>query len=883
MVFKITRVGSIPAILGPLYLNSKFKNRRNKILYATLPNLNKIFSQLSRSNEIFVNQIWTDSNSNSNISAASRKPNSFSKEQSAPILQHNWIISLTAGGVVQDTTQDKFSNLKRITGKKLISSLDILIKNKNIIKNKLCLNLTENNVGSLSYLLLNGLNNFCKKNNVSFQTPKNRLLSHFKFFNIVDFHNSIKYPRTGLTNFKHARYVQNFYKNNLLTKKSGYLRCFSKTNKVRAFVSFKKLNKLFYFSRNSSNIEHYSLTSYNSFYTYVLFNDATCNFNNSWLNIVFPKQTGCNKLMYDHLSSTNDGTSFFIQNPEAPTFDNINTNVYGRAYLSNYHTHYYNPLCANYGFAKLDKKKVHNTLPLWSGYYNNLFLSRTDNISAKSLFMSISFSDQDQFLKMGTFFADIKFSNFYLNYFPTLVNINKYSQSNLLSLTVKHGSAFLNFLRWRKFTTRSDIHKRVSLLIDSYENDFKTLCDETIYDKFSDLKYIFCNLPYFNNSTTQQLNNFPAHNIDNQLARHLSELSVSFKKSGSFITLSTDEDFQSIPKVRHLQIFKEFAYLGDVEHSIHDTYLRNIEHEESFYPNNYKPNYTNTFAKVFFTHSNNSHNSINITNSIRGALNFIVNPLDLKLLLKSCNLQKHSNHTTKHLSTIMCTFFIKILTRINNKLCTNYFCNNLVPNPHFNFSIFKKVSGSHAEGVFTMSSVPWHYNSIIRFMEFCSGKKVLFQFYPFLFQSVEKYYVVTYKRWMTRMTYYERKLGHRFFLEEALHLIHLTLNLHDPKIMCTWLKAIILRISFWKTRSIFRFLKYLFSQYFHLILNDIGSKGLKICLRGKISAAGNSRTRTILYRTGQTSHANTSLKVLNEFMTIGTFTGVMGFQIWIFY
>jgi len=62
-------------------------------------------------------------------------------------------------------------------------------------------------------------------------------------------------------------------------------------------------------------------------------------------------------------------------------------------------------------------------------------------------------------------------------------------------------------------------------------------------------------------------------------------------------------------------------------------------------------------------------------------------------------------------------------------------------------------------------------------------------------------------------------------------------------------------------------------------MHEVGSKGLKICLRGKISAAGNSRTRTILYRTGQTSHANTSLKVLNEFMTIGTFTGVMGFQI----
>lgn len=32
------------------------------------------------------------------------------------------------------------------------------------------------------------------------------------------------------------------------------------------------------------------------------------------------------------------------------------------------------------------------------------------------------------------------------------------------------------------------------------------------------------------------------------------------------------------------------------------------------------------------------------------------------------------------------------------------------------------------------------------------------------------------------MVFYERKLGHRFFLEESLHLIHLSFILRDPKI-----------------------------------------------------------------------------------------------------
>ena len=54
-------------------------------------------------------------------------------------------------------------------------------------------------------------------------------------------------------------------------------------------------------------------------------------------------------------------------------------------------------------------------------------------------------------------------------------------------------------------------------------------------------------------------------------------------------------------------------------------------------------------------------------------------------------------------------------------------------------------------------------------------------------------------------------------------------------------------------------------------------------LKGKISVAGNSRKRSILYRVGQTSHAKVSLKVVHTMDTIVTFTGVMGFQVWIFY
>lgn len=208
---------------------------------------------------------------------------------------------------------------------------------------------------------------------------------------------------------------------------------------------------------------------------------------------------------------------------------------------------------------------------------------------------------------------------------------------------------------------------------------------------------------------------------------------------------------------------------------------------------------------------------------------------------------------------------------------------NLTPHASFRKSLNKKVLNSFTNKSLDENLIPWYYHTLVRFLEHCSGKKVFFQFYPFMNQSVSAEHAARYSRWLPRMAFYERKLGHRFFLEEALHIMHLSFALRDPKILASWLKAMILRISFWKTRSIFRFLKYLFHNYFRFIFDDIGIKGLKIKLKGKISAAGNSRKRTILYRVGKTSHSETRIRVLTEFATVNTFTGVMGLSIWLFY
>ena len=208
---------------------------------------------------------------------------------------------------------------------------------------------------------------------------------------------------------------------------------------------------------------------------------------------------------------------------------------------------------------------------------------------------------------------------------------------------------------------------------------------------------------------------------------------------------------------------------------------------------------------------------------------------------------------------------------------------NLVPNTAFNYKLTKSLVSYNSKFFIKDNFTPWIYNNVIRFMEFCSGKRAFVQNYSFLNQSVDLTYTALYKRWMPRLFFYERRLGHRFFLEEALHILHIGFVSRDSKILNSWLSAIIKRISFWKTRLIFRFIRYLFNNYFSYVFRNLGLKGFKVRLKGKISVAGNSRKRSILYRSGTTTHSNSSVRVVHTFSNISTFTGALGFQIWLFY
>lgn len=264
-----------------------------------------------------------------------------------------------------------------------------------------------------------------------------------------------------------------------------------------------------------------------------------------------------------------------------------------------------------------------------------------------------------------------------------------------------------------------------------------------------------------------------------------------------------------------------------------------------------------------------SKNLIKITPSIYSYTLYISNPLLYKLV----SLRQRA--LGGKLGLLETSPYIESSTLLNST--------NLKTSNSFRKVFKKKAFDYYSMCSFSENIIPVYYNTLIRFLEHSTGSPVIIQFYPFMYQSVTSDWVTRYRYWLPRMRSYERSLGHKFFLEEALHIMHLAFSLRDSKLFSSWLKAIILRISFWRTRSIFRFLKYLMISHFSHVFSDLKVKGLKIKLKGKISVAGNSRKRSILYRVGKTSHSELSLRVDHTKTTVNTFTGVMGFQVWIFY
>lgn len=209
------------------------------------------------------------------------------------------------------------------------------------------------------------------------------------------------------------------------------------------------------------------------------------------------------------------------------------------------------------------------------------------------------------------------------------------------------------------------------------------------------------------------------------------------------------------------------------------------------------------------------------------------------------------------------------------------FRSNFLPNDNFSYMFRKKIVKIFDYSKFSMDSTLWHYQTLMRFLEFCSGKRAHFRLCPFLATHLNVYEKAQCLIWSQKVKYFRKVLGPRLFLNESLQILYLALKLKDPFVLSNWMVSTMQKISFWKYKTFLRYLKYVLRYFFWGIFKYLNVKGIKFQLKGKVSVAGNARTRTVFHTVGATSHATFNNKILYNLSLIKTFTGVLGLKLWI--
>ena len=184
---------------------------------------------------------------------------------------------------------------------------------------------------------------------------------------------------------------------------------------------------------------------------------------------------------------------------------------------------------------------------------------------------------------------------------------------------------------------------------------------------------------------------------------------------------------------------------------------------------------------------------------------------------------------------------------------------------------------------FRIDTGSWSYKCLLQFAEYISGRQTALYIGPFVEQALTVEDQARCLLWETRSRGFRKILGQRIFNSEALMVLTASMRLKDPTFLANWIRGMIKRMSFWKYRVLFRYLKFLIQHLFRFSFLDLQFKGLKLRLKGKISVGGNSRSRVLFYRVGDTSHSTMNNRIAYDLSYIYTFTGVLGFKLWFFY
>jgi hypothetical protein len=145
-------------------------------------------------------------------------------------------------------------------------------------------------------------------------------------------------------------------------------------------------------------------------------------------------------------------------------------------------------------------------------------------------------------------------------------------------------------------------------------------------------------------------------------------------------------------------------------------------------------------------------------------------------------------------------YFYKILNYFNLHFIKNdnpvINVNNFLPTKSFFLLIKKKIFKILNHNKFNYSIAPFYNNTLIRFLENMSGKKILIKFFSFIGNTLNFTEKLTCVVWAQKLKSFRQILGPRLFLSESLEIILLSLKLKDPFLLSNWVINLFQKISF---------------------------------------------------------------------------------------
>lgn len=523
-----------------------------------------------------------------------------------------------------------------------------------------------------------------------------------------------------------------------------------------------------------------------------------------------------------------------------------------------------------------------NKLYYYYYFYQNSFFSLT----AKSNFF-LSFSNTGAHLKFFNNFRNNLFSsnNLFLSSYP-LKNQN-FNTSRLIFL-----KKIKNFFLSKNFSINNNFFKilktkylffsKLFFFSFGYLNRNASIFKLSKYDWLSDsLARLTRDSMQFNTNDYLMFKNFPSFNLSCGKFLFLNNFINNndfFFESNYFFLNYNYKNF----KTKQYSFFNKYKFKVDVFSLFLETNtISKLKNAHTYLElKKSKASFFNSFSNFNILKNNNiaGFNYFNLFynfNRFEALCLFFFKPLFFKyiyLLNNNFKLTPLSSFNNLNL------FFNNNFFYSKN---TNFFNNNLIPDYSFSYILKKKMLKVFNYSKFPTITSIWHYNSLTRFLEFISGKKVYIKFNTFLNNFLDFSEKAQCLLWAQKVKYFRKVLGPRLFLNESLQIIYLSLKLKDPFILSNWIVSTMQKISFWKYKTFLRYIKYVLRYFFWVIFRQLNIKGVKFQLKGKISVAGNARTRTVFHNVGFTSHTTFNNKILYKLNLVRTFTGVLGLKLWI--